>query len=108
MVINRFADGGKFLLINTLIWDEIRIPIKTPTVLYEINIWIELNKSFAMNIKCCCRIIQLSVLDGILYMSFPFYLDQLFYSHLGEVSNRKIWSVDASLVEKDRKNWEQC
>lgn len=46
MVINRFADGGKFLLINTLIWDEIRIPIKTPTVLYEINIWIELNKSF--------------------------------------------------------------
>lgn len=35
-----------FLPINTLIWDETRIPIKTPTVLYEINIWIELNKSF--------------------------------------------------------------
>lgn len=72
---------------------------------YELS-WI--SPLIAMNIKCCCRIIQLSVLDGILYMSFPFYLDQLFYSHLGEVSNRKIWSVDASLVEKDRKNWEQC
>lgn len=57
MVINRFVDGGKFLLINILIWDEIRIFIKIFIVLYEINIWIELNKFFVMNIKCCCRII---------------------------------------------------